>query len=247
MVRVVKPDVTLSDAVKGLNSLEAGSAALVLSDLPSGKTQASFDTKPDLAALWRAIWRVCKPNAVVCLMASAFDFACDVKMSQPQWFRYDLIWKKSLATGFLNANTRPLRSHEFVLVFWKKPGSYTSQMLEVGSPIHAATRTSNGENYGKHTKVTKSRAGCTDRFPTSVMEFSSVGTSAVSRVHPQQKPVDMLRWLVRSYSSPGDLVVDPYAGSGSTGAAARAEGRKFIGFDSDPRFGRKVIRWEDGC
>ena len=105
------------------------------------------------------------------------------------------------------------------------------------SPVHAnAGRTSTGENYGP-AGGGKSRVGATDRHPWSVLQFASVGTTDPKRRHPQQKPVELLRWCVRSYSRPGDLVVDPYAGSGSTGEACEAEGRLFRGWDSDPRFG----------
>jgi DNA modification methylase len=232
--------VMLSDGVIGLRSIDAGSAALVLSDLPSGATRAAFDTPPDLLDLWSEVWRVLRPDGVVLLMASSFRFAADLLSSQAQHFRYDLVWSKSLATGHLNASRCPLRAHEFILVFSRQSGTFNPQMLQGASPIHAARRAHNGENYGK-SKNTDSRAGATDRFPTSVLEFASVGTSSKDRVHPQQKPVPLLRWLVRSYSSPGDLVVDPYAGSGSTGVAAIAEGRRFQGFDLCPRFAPKRL------
>jgi DNA modification methylase len=229
------PHVMLLDGVVGLRSLAAGSVALVLSDLPSGATQAEFDTPPDLPNLWPAIWRALRPDGVALLMASSFRFAADLLSSQKQHFRYDLVWSKSLATGHLNASRCPLRAHEFVLVFSRKPSTFNPQMLQGASPIHAARRAHNGENYGK-SRNTRSRAGATDRFPTSVLEFASVGTSSKERVHPQQKPVPFLQWLTRSYSNPGDLVVDPYAGSGSAGIASIAEGRRFRGFDLCPRF-----------
>jgi hypothetical protein len=228
--------IELGDGLSGLISLQSGSAALVLSDLPSGETRADFDTAPNLVELWPAIWHATRPDGVAVLMASSLRFAARLLASQKQHFRYDLIWSKSLATGHLNATQAPLRAHEFILVFSRQVGTYHPQMLQGASPIHAARRAHNGENYGR-SEATESRAGATDRFPTSVLEFSSVGTSSKTRKHPQQKPEPLLRWLIRSYSNPGDLVVDPYAGSGSTGAAASAEGRIFRGWDLSPRFG----------
>ena len=147
-----------------------------------------------------------------------------------------MIWSKSLATGYLNAKRAPLRAHEFILFFSRQVSTYYPQMMQGATPIHAARRAHNGENYG-HSNASKSRAGATDRFPTTVLEFASVGTSSKIRKHPQQKPESLLRYLIRSYSNPGDLVVDPYAGSGSTGIASSAEGRSFRGWDSSPRFG----------
>ena len=233
--------VILSNALDGLRSLTPGSVALVLSDLPSGETQAEFDTRPDMASLWGAVWTAATPAAWVVFLCSSLRFAAHVLASQEKHFRHDLIWHKSLATGHLNARRAPLRAHEFVLCFNRQTSAtFNPQMLEGASPIHRARRTSHGENYGEITRVTESRAGATDRYPTSVLHFASVGTSSKQRVHPQQKPVPLLRWLIRAYTNPNGLVVDPYAGSGSTGEAARNEGRRFVGFDSCPRFASLV-------
>lgn len=236
----VRPAVLLGDGIEGLRSVQEQTATLVLADLPSGSTRAVFDRKLDMGEFWRAAWRALEPLGSVVLMASSFEFACEIRSSNPWSFKYDVIWRKSLPVGHLNSAHRPLRAHEFILVFGRQHGGiYNAQMRSGFSPIHKALRSGHGENYGKVSKRTSSRAGATDRFPVSVLDFASVGTSNKERRHPQQKPVDLLRWLVRTYSEPGDLVVDPCAGSGSTGEAAIAEGRRFIGFDSSPRFGRK--------
>ena len=230
--------IELRDAVEGLRSLLPNSATLLFADLPSGATKAEFDKAPDLDSLWPAIWDVLRPAGTVVFMCSSIRFTTCVLDSQEQHFRHDLIWSKSLATGHLNAARSPLRAHEFILVFCRVGTStYNPQMLQGASPIHAARRRAHGENYNPMTTATESRAGATDRFPTSVLEFSSVGTSSKERVHPQQKPLPLLRWIVRTYTAPGDLVVDPYAGSGSMGQAALLEGRLFRGFDSSTRFG----------
>lgn len=233
--------VTLGDGINGLWSLEDGTVDLILCDPPSSETQAKFDVKLDLQSFWNAAWGSLKPSGTVVLLASSLRFASEI-IGMSVYFRYDLIWSKSVATGFLNAKERPLRAHEFILVFHRPRKSafngpaYHPQMVEGASPIHAARRLSTGENYGE-VAPSRSRAGATDRWPTSVMEFGCVGTSDKKRIHPQQKPEAMLRWLVRTYSNLDDLVVDPFAGSGSTGNAAIAEGRRFLGWDSDPRFG----------
>lgn len=228
--------IELGDGPRGLLSLRRGSAGLVLSDLPSGETRAEFDQAADLTALWPAVWHALRDDGTAVLMASSMRFASRLMMSQSRYFRYDLIWSKSLATGHLNSRRAPLRAHEIVLIFSRRSGVYHPQMLQGASPIHAARRAHHGENYGPQTQTNESRAGATDRYPTSVLEFSSVGTSSKIRSHPQQKPVPLLRWMIRSYSDPGDLVVDPYSGSGSTGVAAAAEGRRFRGWDLSPRF-----------
>ncbi len=233
--------ITLGCGIAGLHELAPKTVNLILSDLPSGETRASFDRKADLVNLWPAVIHALRPSGVVVFMASSFDFACEVRATAPVK-PLELVWEKSIATGHLNAATKPLKSHEHILVF--APGgkghSYHPQMTEGGSPIHAARRTSHSENYGALSRITKSRAGATNRFPTTVLHFASVGTTAPERRHPQQKPVPLLRYLIETYSNPGDLVADPYAGSGSTGVAAMACGRVFIGWDTDPRFGTRT-------
>ena len=234
--------VQLGDGIDGLLSLTPGSVALVLSDLPSGATRAEFDVQADLLRLWPAIWRALKSGGIAVLMASSLRFAAQVQATGEPHFRYDLIWSKSLATGHLNASRAPLRAHEYILVFAREAVTYNPQMLTGATPIHAARRMGErGENYNAGKRVTCSRAGATDRYPTSVLDFASVGTSSSSRVHPQQKPVPLLRWLIRTYSNPGDLVVDPYAGSGSTGEASLMEGRSFLGWDASPRFASPLM------
>jgi len=231
--------IRLGDGIDGLYSLAPGSVSLVLSDLPSGETRAEFDREADLPKLWPAIWTALEPDGWAVILASSFDFASKVRSSQGRRFRRDLIWSKSCATGFFNAKRTPLRAHEFILLFSRSPGVYHPQMVDGASPIHTCRRAHHSENYDSmrgSPQTTESRTGATDRYPTSVLEFASVGTSSKSRVHPQQKPVPLLRWLIRSYSDPGDLVADPYAGSGSTGIAAEIEGRAFVGWDTSPRF-----------
>lgn len=237
--------VELGDGIAGLAALERGSADLVLSDLPSGETAAAFDVKPDLQRFWPAVWHALKPNGQAVLMASSFRFAAELYESQWQHFRYDLVWEKSLAVGFLNAKRAPLRAHEFCLVFSRKPGTYNPQMLVGFDPISSNNRGLRErttiqitESYGKaRSRGGRARAGATDRYPRSVVHEASIPTNGGNRHHPQQKPQALLRRLVRQYSNPGELVVDPFAGSGSTGAAAEAEARRYRCLDSSLRFG----------
>jgi site-specific DNA-methyltransferase (adenine-specific) len=228
----------------GLAALEAGSVDLVLSDLPSGETAAPFDKQADLDALFPAVWHALKPTGIAVLMASSLKFAMRAIEVEPEAYRYDLVWRKSLATGFYNAESRPLRAHEFVLVFWREKGAYHPQMWTGAVPISANRprlgddlKSNHGANYGKGAKATRSRAGEMDRFPVSVLDFPCVPNNRHGkRVHPQQKPEGLLAHLVRTYSSRGDLVADPYAGSGSTGRAATTEGRRFVGWELEQKF-----------
>lgn len=222
-----------------LESLRPGSVGLVLSDLPSGETNAPFDRVPDLERFWCAAWSALRPHGNVVVMASSLRFANHLVMSQPKAFRYELVWRKTKKTGFLNAAQRPLRQHEFVLVFWRAGrGTYNPQMLETSVPISSVKggyASHKGKNYDRYVSA-RSRAGATDRYPASVLDFSSVPSRSKDRRHHQQKPVELLRYLVQTYSDAGDLVVDPFAGSGSTGVAAIESERQFLGCDINPAF-----------
>lgn len=239
--------VELGDGLAGLRSLAAGSVGLVLSDLPSGETAAEFDIKPDWEAFWPAVWHALRPDGSAVLMASSLKFAAEVLASQAAFFRDDLIWEKSLAVGFLNAKKKPLRAHEYILVFCRCQGTYNPQMLVGFDPLHGNSRPLKPrstiqitESYGSaRSRGGVMRKGATDRYPRSVLYVPSIPTSAKpGRIHPQQKPQELLRRLIKQYSNPGDRVADPYAGSGSSGAAAEAEGRTYRCWDTSPRFGR---------
>jgi site-specific DNA-methyltransferase (adenine-specific) len=235
--------VRLGDGIAGLSALAAGSVDLVLSDLPSGATRHAFDQRPDLAVFWRAAWHALSANGVAVLMASSFEFAAALAASASTAFRYDLIWHKSHGSGFLNVRTRPLRAHEFVLVFWRGSGVYNPQMREGLSPVNCNPKVgSSSANYGpaEGPGSRQRRMGATDRYPWSILSFGSLGTRDPRRRHPQQKPVDLLAWLLRTYSAPGALVADPFAGSGSTAVACESEGRRFVGWDVNPKFGATV-------
>jgi DNA modification methylase len=238
--------VELGDGIAGIRGLEPGSVDMVLADLPSGETAAEFDKQVDLAAFFEASWHCLKPSGPIVVMASSLKFAAKLMYAATAEYRYDYIWTKTRPTGFMNAKKRPLRSHEFVLVFCRKAPPYNPQMIETGVPITANTKPEqkyidsfNDENYGVR-KLGPSRAGATDRYPTSVLKHHSIGANAKNRVHPQQKPDSLFENLVLTYTNPGDLVVDPCAGSGVTGRAAEKHGRRYRCWDTSPRFGEEA-------
>jgi site-specific DNA-methyltransferase (adenine-specific) len=239
------PKVQFGCGIAGMLSLDPGSASLVLVDLPSGETSAEFDKPVDLPSFWSAAWHALAPAGQIVVVASSIRFAAALIASQPEHFRYDLVWEKSLAVGFLSAAHRPLRAHEFILLFSREVGTYNPVMLDGFVPISRNNRDvlprsteKTTESYGgSKAKRGMARAGATDRFPRSVLHFGSVPTKSTARSHPHQKPEQLLSYLVRQYSNPGDHVLDPCAGSGSTGLAAQSCGRRFLGWDISPRFG----------
>lgn len=221
----------LGDGLAGLARLEPGSVDLLLSDLPAGITEAPFDEAPDLERFVDLARRAVGPEGVAVFLAGNFRFANAVVNACGRWFRHDLVWEKTSPTGFLNAKVAPLRAHELILVCGA--ARYRPQYTRG----HAPYRRREGylsANYGGAPTASESDGR---RYARSVLRFASVANGpGGGRVHPQQKPIELMRWLVRAYSRRGGLVVDPFAGSGSTGVAALLEGRRFRGWEREERF-----------
>ena len=222
--------------IAGLRSLDAGSVDLVFCDLPSGETQAHFDNPISLPDFWAAAWLALKPNGTVVLMASSLRFAAEVIASEPKAYRYDVVWEKSRATGFLNANRAPLRCHEFVLVFYREQPTYNPQKTTGHGTSNKGGRQrsgATGANYGKMKPAAYAHEGAITRLPRSVVSVATI--DGPERRHPQQKPQALLQWAVRTYTNPGELVAEPCAGSGSMGVAAVGDGRRYVGWDFEPK------------
>ena len=199
---------------------------MVLADVPYGQTQNAWDKPIPFEPMWRELRRVTKRNGAIVLMA-AQPFASKLICSNLDDFRYDLIWQKNKPTGFLNAKKQPLRNHEHILVFYRSPPTFHPQKTQGHEPVHAAVQTSHGKNYGAKTKRIES-GGNTDRYPLSVLPMPIINNDSPDKVHPTQKPVGLMAWLIRSYTDAGQTVLDFAAGSGTTGVAAALEGRQSI-------------------
>ncbi len=202
----------------------------VFADLPYGTTQNPWDCVIDLEAFWRECWRMLPIGGpVVCNAAQPFTSA--LVMSQPKAFRYDWVWEKTAATGHLNAKRCPLRAHESVLVFCRKGAPYYPQKTKGHPPVNSYTKhTGDGSNYGATKKGIKG-GGSTERYPRSVQVFAS--DKQKEALHPTQKPLALMRYLVRTYTRPGQTVLDPTCGSGTTLLACVLEGRSYIGIEKD--------------
>lgn len=227
-------EVIKGDCLSALDRFEPASFDMVLSDLPYGKTRNAWDTPIPFAPMWEQIERVSKPNAAIVLMA-AQPFASQLIVSNLPKFRYDLIWQKNKPTGFLNANRQPLRSHEHILVFYGAQPTFNPQKTQGHSPVHAATQTSHGKNYGRKTRAIKS-GGSTERFPLSVLKMPIINNDDPEKTHPTQKPVELMAWLINSFSNPGDSILDVAAGSGTTGVAAHCAGRDCVLIEADQEY-----------
>lgn len=195
---------------------------MVFADLPYGTTRNQWDSIIPFDALWTT-----KSNGAI-VFTSAQPFTSSLIMSNPRYFKYELIWIKDNCTGFLNANRQPLRRHESVIVFYREQPTYNPQKTS-GKPYTTA-RKSTGTNYGFAESLPTVNLG--DRFPSSVLHISR----DKQKVHPTQKPVALLEWLIKTYSNPGDIILDPTMGSGTTGVACANTGRRFIGIERDPTY-----------
>lgn len=222
------------DCLAAMSRLPAALVDMVLADLPYGTTQNKWDSIIPLDKLWKEYWRVCKPNAAVVLTAQApFDKALGA--SCLDHLKYEWIWSKRLATGHLNAKKQPMKSHENVLVFYRSQALYNPQMVP-GKP-YVAKAGRGSSNYGDQVEVVTESNG--ERYPRSVIEFDH---DRALRVHPTQKPVALMEYLIRTYTNPGDVVLDNTMGSGTTIVAAVNCQRRAIGIERDPDYFRIAQR-----
>ena len=226
------------DCLKVLSRLRASSVDLVLCDLPYGTTRNRWDSVIDLEALWREYRRVLKPRGAVVLTGQGF-FTARLIVSNEPWFRYKIVWVKSKPTNFLNARVQPLRKHEDICVFYRDHPTYNPQMT-LGLPYDKGVRKDQlSGSYGDFQPVHVQSSGA--RFPCDVVYFKTAESEPEQTVwHPTQKPVELGRYLVRTFSNPGDLVLDNAFGSGSFLVAAHLEGRRFCGIEKN----REVHRFK---
>lgn len=213
---------------------------LVLTDSPYGTTQLEWDVPPDWSVLWPLLNASCTSTALQVLF-SAHPFTFDLIASNRVQFRYELIWHKALPTGFLDANKRPLRAHENILVFADKLTGTTFNPQKTPCKPEREHRASVRTNPHKHwgeapAQFTGIR---TDRYPQDVLYFSN-GQGGKNK-HETEKPIELMMWLVASYSNPGDLILDPFMGSGSTLEAAKRLGRRAIGIDTREECCREAV------
>ena len=230
------------DCLKGMKQIPDGTIDAVICDLPYGTTACAWDSVIPFEPLWEQYHRICKPNAPIILFG-AEPFSSALRMSNLKEFRYDWIWEKTKFPNFMFVNQQPCRLHETISVFYQKQPTYNPQM-EIGTP-YKDKRTSRisqrGDDIctlmGQTKKLPKDNKG--DRFPSTVIRFSNVNSETL---HPTQKPVDLLRYLVLTYTNEGDTVLDNCSGSGTTAIAAYREKRHFICFEKDPIYWEKSVK-----
>lgn len=219
------------DCLKILPSLPSHSVDLVLCDLPYGTTQNKWDSVIDLDSLWIQYKRVIKPNGVIVLTSQGI-FTAKLILSNEKMFKYKIVWEKSKPTNFLNAKKQPLRKHEDICVFYDKNSTYNPQMRKGLAYDKGIRKNQLSGSYGDFDPVHVKSEG--ERYPTDLVYFKTAESEPGRSVwHPTQKPVELGRYLVKTFSNPGDVVLDNAFGSGSFLVAAALEGRKFIGIEKN--------------
>jgi site-specific DNA-methyltransferase (adenine-specific) len=204
---------------------------LILADLPYGTSRNRWDSVIDLPSLWREYERLIKPAGAIVLTA-AQPFTSVLVASNLKLFKYEWIWSKTVGSGQLNVARQPLRTHESVLVFYRKQPTYHAQMTE-GAAYTAKRSTASWADRGYNAQRDHETVNEGVRFPKSVL---LVPNPRIKGGHPTQKPVPLMEYMIRTYTNPGDLVLDNVIGSGTTAVAAVNTGRHFIGMEMDPEY-----------
>jgi len=219
----------LGDCLERMKEIPDGSVDMVLADPPYGTTACKWDTVIDLPLMWEQLKRVIKPNGAIVMTASQ-PFTSALVMSNPKMFKYCWVWEKSQATGHLNAWKMPLRNTEDICVFYAKQCIYNPDISD--KPKHnirpVTTRTKGTDCYGEHS-LSAHKCPPDKSMPRTILKFNNQqGT-----VHPTQKPVALMEYLISTYTDERDTVLDFTMGSGTTGVACKNLGRKFIGIELD--------------
>ena len=230
-------DLRLGDCLEVMKDIPTGSIDAIITDPPYGTTRCKWDSVIDLDLMWEQLNRIIKPNGAIVLFAQT-PFDKVLGASNLKMMKYELIWQKTHPTGHLNAKKMPMKAHENILVFYKKPPTYNPQKTtghkrKVSSIKHKqACKDIDSEVYNKGQKPT--HYDSTERYPLSVQVFAS--DKQKSKLHPTQKPIELMEYLIKTYTNEGEIVLDFTMGSGSTGVAAKNLNRNFIGIEQDQKY-----------
>lgn len=233
-----------------MKNIPDGCATMVFADLPYGTTKCKWDSLVDLDVFWKECWRVLKSNGVVVCTAQ-FPFTAILATSQMKYLRYDWVWEKTQATGYLNAKKAPMKAHKNILVFYKKQPKYNPQKT-----FGHERKVSKAENrnsciqrrinrfgddylYGKETEAPTYDS--TERYPRSVQKFPKDVQKLA--LHRTQKPEALLEYIIKTYTDEGDVVIDPCRGSNTTGVVCDKLNRRYYGIENDSEmFGLGIQR-----
>lgn len=221
-------DIKQGDCLELMKDIPDESIDMILCDLPYGTTKNKWDSVIPLNKLWEQYERIIKDNGAIVLF-SQMPFSAELVHSNLKLFKYEWIWQKDNGTGFLNAKKMPLKIHENILVFYKKLPLYNPQM-RTGFKPYKCKQGRHSTNYGAYEQghITESNG---ERYPIDIIKFKKD-----SGLHPTQKPVELLEYLIKTYTNENETVLDNCMGSGSTGVACVNTNRSFIGYELDEKY-----------
>lgn len=222
------------DCLEGMKMIPDGSVDCVICDLPYGVTECKWDAVIPFNILWEEYRHVCKENAAIILFGTE-PFSSHLRLSNLKYYKYDWVWNKRNCSGFLNAKKQPLRSNELISVFYKKQCTYNPQMSLDRKPRKWSGLHKTYSSLYSKTGIFLCNTSAKDlAYPKTVLNFTGVVNNSKEKVgHPTQKPLELIRYLVRTYTNEGDIILDNCMGSGTTAVACIKEHRHFIGFETD--------------
>jgi site-specific DNA-methyltransferase (adenine-specific) len=232
-IKTDRAHLMLGDCLERMAEIPDGSIDMVLTDPPYGTTACKWDSVIDLPQMWAHLKRVIKPTGAI-VMTAAQPFTTTLIASNMKMFKYCWVWEKPGGTGHLNANKMPMRYTEDICVFYARQPTYNPQKTKGHKPANTnGGRTKETDVYNKFGgQVT---GGYTDRHPKNIVKVNNVN-SAHGIVHPAQKPVALMEYLIKTYTNEAETVLDFTMGSGTTGVACAQTGRKFIGIERDANY-----------
>lgn len=223
------------DCLDGMKLIDSGTVDMILTDMPYGITQCKWDKAVPLDLFWEQAKRIIKDNGAI-VMTAKQPFTTDLISSNREWYRYNLVWVKNISTGFYNANVMPLQTHEDICVFYKHKPTYNPQK-ETGferkvSKASSKRKCQSAEIYNK--SICVKDYDSTERYPISLLYFES--DKHKNALYPTQKPVALFEYLIRTFTDKGNLVVDCFGGSNTTGIACMHTQRNYIGFEKEKKY-----------
>ena len=242
----MKKQVILGDCFDHFPSIPDKSIDLIFADPPYGTTKCKWDSVLPLDKLWNEYKRIIKDNGCILLFAQT-PFDKILGCSNLEWLRYEWIWEKTQATGFLNAKKMPMKAHENILVFYKNLPTYNPQKTLGHKPINSYTKKADVQNktdiYGK-VKKDISGGGETDRYPRSVQIFSSdkQKNKLNGTIHPTQKPLELIEYFIKTYSNENDIILDNVAGSGTVAVACEKLNRQYIVIEKEEKYYNIILK-----
>ena len=224
-------DLHLGDCLEVMKQIPDKSVDAIICDLPYGTTACKWDSVIPFEPLWAQYKRIIKDNGAIVLFGQE-PFSSLLRMSNINEYKYDWIWDKVKPGTFATAKYQPLRQHELISVFYKNFGAYNPQMTERDKP-KTSKRYGNSDSASLKYNDGLSRT-YTQLYPKTILKYSNANQKG--KLHPTQKPVDLLEYLVKTYTNDGDTVLDNCMGSGTTGVACKSLNRNFIGIEQDTNY-----------